>query len=369
MPRTRTRPLILHVDDDEGARLGTARVLESAGFQVVLAETGAEGLSVAHARTPDLVVLDVDLPDLDGFEVCRRLRGDAALAGTPVLHLSGARLAPADKVSGLDGGADAYLVRPVEPDVLVATVRALLRVRRAEERSRRLLRRLQRTERAREDALSAAWNAVNEPLSAIEISGPGLRGAVANDVVARERLSAVLDAASRIRSAVQTLVELARAEARLPLSVGTYDARALLERSRGTLEAALAPAGAVLAVDLPAAGVALRCDARRLTDALVAALGAGVPALAAGQRVTLAAVAEADGLHLWISAPDAVSVPWHTEGLEPFWTARAEGRRGASALLSLARALVHAQGGRLWVEEDRRALHVTMPGATDAAAT
>lgn len=367
MPRTRARPLLLHVDDDEAARAGTARVFQAAGFQVALAETGAEGLSVARARLPDLVVLDVELPDLDGFEVCRRLRGDAALAGTPVLLLSGARLTPTDKVTGLEGGADAYLIRPVEPDVLVATVRALLRVRRAEEQTRRLLRRLQRPERAREDALAAAWSAVNEPLSAVEIAGAGLRAAVKGDVVARERLASVLEGATRVRAALQALLDLARAESRPPLDVGTRDARALLERSRGALEAALQPARAVLALDLPPAGVAVRCDERRLGEALAAALGAAAPSLRAGERVTLRAVEEPDEVHLVLAAPDAAAAPWPAAALEPFWTARSEKRRGASALLSLTLALVSAQGGRVWVEEDGRALHLTIPGGDVSA--
>lgn len=368
MSRTRARPLVLHVDDDPVARFGTERVLRPAGFQVVSAETGAEALSIARAQLPDLVLLDVDLPDLSGFEVCRRIRGDVAVAATPILHLSGARPQATDRVAGLEGGADAYLVQPVDPDVLVATIRALLRMRRAEEQARRLLRRLQRTERAREDALSAVWGAVNEPLSTIEISGAGLRAAVAADVVARGRLASVLEAASRVRAAVWTLLELARAEAHPPLAVGTHDARAFLDRHRASFEASVESAGGVLALELPPEGVGLRCDPRRLADALRAALGAAAPSLARGGRLTLRARPEAGELHLWLVAPDAPSSPWRAAALEPLWTARAEGRREASALVALARALVDAQGGRVWVDERARAFHLSLPCGEPLAA-
>src|SRR6202000_411544 len=85
------------------------------------------------AEGPDLVILDVRLPDIDGFEVCRRIKSEPATRDIPVLHLSASLVTSADKAQGLDVGADAYLIRPVEPVELIATVNALLRARRSEE--------------------------------------------------------------------------------------------------------------------------------------------------------------------------------------------------------------------------------------------
>src|SRR5215203_5139458 len=120
---------ILHIEDDPANRYATGRILQREGFTVREAATGAEGLRLL-SEEPDLVILDVRLPDLSGFEVCRRIKADPATATIPVLHLS------ASYVTGLEGGADAYLVQPVDPDVLVATAKALLRLRRAEEKYR-----------------------------------------------------------------------------------------------------------------------------------------------------------------------------------------------------------------------------------------
>jgi PAS domain S-box-containing protein len=122
---------ILNVDDDEATRFTFSWALREAGFEVREAGTGAEALRLAAAG-PDLVLLDVNLPDLDGFEVCRRLKADPATAAIPVLHVSGAKVGGLDKAQGLDGGADGYLTKPVEPDELVAHVKALLRIRQAE---------------------------------------------------------------------------------------------------------------------------------------------------------------------------------------------------------------------------------------------
>ena len=127
---------ILVVDDNAATRYSTARVLRSKGFEVVEATNGQRALDLARNGV-DLVLLDVGLPDMDGFEVCRRLREDARSAHLPVLHLSATFMRDADRITGLDAGAIGYLTHPVEPPVLIATVCALLRARRAENETRR----------------------------------------------------------------------------------------------------------------------------------------------------------------------------------------------------------------------------------------
>lgn len=124
---------VLHVDDDEASRYIVGRILADADFRVEYASTGAEGLHLAASCQPDLIILDVKLPDMDGFEVCRRLKADPSTAITPILHLSAHFVRGRDRVRGLDIGADAYLAQPVEPDELVATARALIRIKVAEE--------------------------------------------------------------------------------------------------------------------------------------------------------------------------------------------------------------------------------------------
>jgi len=132
MMRPTNGTLILNVDDNDGARYAKSRVLRLAGFDIVEAATGGEALVKVQQLRPTLVLLDTRLPDLNGFEVCQRIKGDAATAGTLVLQTSASFLARADKIRALDGGADNYLVEPIEPEELIANVNALLRLGRAE---------------------------------------------------------------------------------------------------------------------------------------------------------------------------------------------------------------------------------------------
>jgi two-component system response regulator MprA len=115
---------LLVVDDDRGLRDVLRRALSLSGYEVLLAESGAQALSEVTGSVPDAMVLDVGLPDIDGLEVCRLLRREGNRI--PVLMLT-ARDAISDRIDGLDAGADDYLVKPFDIDELKARLRALLR--------------------------------------------------------------------------------------------------------------------------------------------------------------------------------------------------------------------------------------------------
>ena len=145
-------PRVLVVDDTEGNRYATSRLLRSAGFEVEESTTGGEALAAVQ-RHPDLIVLDVNLPDMTGFEVVERLRRSPELASIPVLHLSASFTSNADHARGLEQGADAYLTHPIDPTVFVATVRALIRASTADRRTRDAARDWQATFDALADAV------------------------------------------------------------------------------------------------------------------------------------------------------------------------------------------------------------------------
>ncbi len=128
---------ILFIDDNPTNRYVLQRHLAGSGFRVTEADSGEAGLQAIAQSPPDLIILDVRLPDISGFEVCQRLKENPTTASIPVLHLSAAYTRSQDRAQGLEMGADAYLVQPVEAVELLATVRALLRLYAAERTAKR----------------------------------------------------------------------------------------------------------------------------------------------------------------------------------------------------------------------------------------
>ena len=121
-----TNPLILLVDDEPDFIWAIQHSLRDAGYDVLTAQDGLEALAIAQRHNPGLVILDIGLPYLNGFEVCSRMRQDPALADTPIIFLS-MRNTCTDQVQGLGKGGDDYLVKPIDHRILKAHIQAILR--------------------------------------------------------------------------------------------------------------------------------------------------------------------------------------------------------------------------------------------------
>lgn len=130
MTTMRARPLILNVDHDMANRYVKTRSLQVGEMEVLEADSGATALDVIRERQPVLVLLDVNLPDVDGLEFCRRIKTE--WPDIIIIQISATAISAADKVLGLESGADCYLTTPVEPMELIAIARAMLRLRHAE---------------------------------------------------------------------------------------------------------------------------------------------------------------------------------------------------------------------------------------------
>ncbi|MFH0995226.1 MAG: response regulator [Pseudomonadota bacterium] len=119
---------VLVVDDDPDVLFATSRIVESAGYKVLKASTGSECMKTARENRPDLILLDVVLPDTEGTELCKLIKTDPYFEGTFVVLLSGSRISSSEQAEGLDIGADGYIARPISNQELKARVKAMVRI-------------------------------------------------------------------------------------------------------------------------------------------------------------------------------------------------------------------------------------------------
>jgi DNA-binding response OmpR family regulator len=133
----RTPPRILVVDDNRTNIKIVQTRLASEGYDIVTAADGEAALEAAHAQQPDLILLDIMMPKLDGIEVCRRLRADPQFPFTPIILVT-AMADTKDVIAGLDAGGDEYLTKPIDHGALVARVRSMLRIKALHDRAEKL---------------------------------------------------------------------------------------------------------------------------------------------------------------------------------------------------------------------------------------
>jgi signal transduction histidine kinase len=228
MPHTST---VVVVDDNEAGRFAKANILRRAGFNVHEAATGREALAAVAALMPDVVVLDVNLPDISGFEVCRQLKARPSPA--QVLQISATAVREQDRIEGLSSGADTYLVEPITPEILIATTRALLRIKRSEqrlaelaEREREARREAEQANRAKDDFLAVLSHELRTPLNAMSGWLWQLKRRPADEAL-RARAIDGLSRGLRLQARlIDDLLDISRIEkGKIDLSLHTVDLR------------------------------------------------------------------------------------------------------------------------------------------------
>jgi two-component system, sensor histidine kinase and response regulator len=236
-------PFILNVDDYLPGRYARTRVLKQLGLPVLEAGSGTEAIEIMDSHRPALVLLDVNLPDMSGFEVCRRIRGNPETAATIVLHISASSIQTQHQVHGLDAGADGYLVEPVEPEVLLATVNSYLRARRAEEALRKS------TEELRWFSYRVAHD-LQEPLRTITLYSQLLKTqlGIQPETESANALEFIGGAAKRMMSFMDGLLQYSQT-AGTERVLAPFDCEAALAGVESNLEAAIRDSGATITHD------------------------------------------------------------------------------------------------------------------------
>ncbi len=336
---------ILNVDDYDPSRYARTKVLQQAGFRVVEATTGKQALELAAEHNPMLILLDVNLPDMSGFDVCQLMRKDPRIKATPILHISASSVQSYHQVHGLNSGADSYLVEPIDPAVLIATIKAVLRAREAEEALRQANAELEWF------AYRVAHD-LSEPLRTITAHTQLLELELGDKVEgnASQCLHFVVDAAQRMRFFIDDLLRYAQTT-HSDQQLTTVDSEGLLTRIIATLEAAIAGTGARITHDpLPAVGAdaGIEYVFQNLVGNAIKYRREGVP-----PEIHVSAREDADA---WLfSVRDngvGIDARYRKDVFKIFRRLHGGEIPGNGIGLALCQKIIQTQGGAIWVESE-----------------
>jgi len=355
---------ILNVDDYAPGLYARTKILRQAGFDVLEATTGSQTLRMVSEHKPAVVLLDVNLPDIHGFEVCRRIRTNPALAATTILHISASSVQEQQQVHGLNTGADGYLIEPVDPAVLIATIRAYLRVRQAEIALRR----------SNEDLERFAYRVtheLNEPLRTITMHGQllELRLAGALDAEALKSFQFMQDGVRRMRAFIDDLLRYSQST-HAGSDVRLLDLGVVLTEAIGSLGAAIEESGARITHDpLPVLVTDSRIEhvLQNLISNAIKYSRKGVT-----PEIHVSAKLEDDA---WVFA-----IRDNGMGIEPqyqqvifqvFHRLHGKDIPGTGVGLALAQKIIETNAGKMWVESEPgvgSTFYFTIPVASETAA-
>ena len=324
-------PRVLFVEDDIGKRYVIARQLRAAGFDVVEAQTGAEALAKLSADF-DITILDMKLPDMYGWDLCKRIKENPQTSSIMVLELSATMATPADRARGLELGADAYLIHPVEMVELVATLRALYRLRRAE----------RERERHRELFLGTVGHDLRNPLQTILTATQVLSASAALGPGERKVVGTIERTADRMRRLIdQLLIFTQGAAGGVPIHRQMVDLGELVRTA--VREHA---AGHDIAIDdQPGAPVSI--DPERITQ-LIDNLVTNAIRYGTG-RVTIRLAREADGVAIAVHNDGAPIPPSKLDSLFDPYRRATSSRGGVGLGLYIVDQIARGHGGSVHV--------------------
>ncbi|HKX51503.1 MAG TPA: response regulator [Candidatus Binatia bacterium] len=344
---------ILNVDDHDAGRYAKSRILQLAGYRVVEAATGADALRLIREAKPQLILLDVKLPDVDGTQLCRTIKSDPLSAQIMVLQISAVHTTRADRIHGLECGADTYLIEPVQADELLATVNALLRLYDRERENRQLVAQLRNADRQKDDFLAALAHELRNPLGVVSNAFDILPETQTPEPVSQELRDIIGRQIGLMSRLVDDLLDISRiARGQIGLAREPCDFAAIARQTVDDYRAILESNGLELTLDVPSHPVWVVGDCTRLAQSISNLLQNAGKFTSAGDTVTVKLVDNPDEHCAVLSVRDTgigMESDFLARIFEPFSQFDpGVGRKGGLGIgLSLVKGLIELHGGEV----------------------
>lgn len=346
--------VVLVVDDEARNRELLHDLLEVRGYTVLAASDGEEGLSIAREQLPDAVLLDVMMPRIDGFEVCRMLKADESTAFIPVLLVTSLD-AREDRLNGIEAGANDFIPKPIDSADLLLRVRNAVSTKRLYDQVARQYRHLQALEAARDNLVHMIVHDLRSPLTGLQayLDLLLMSSAATADEEIQEFAGEAKAIAQRLSQMITQVLDVSRFEAgKMPVAPQLVDLTQLVRTAVTTLGPP--PSGVKLVYDLPGQPTPAECDPDLISRVIANLVGNAYKFSPEGEAVLIAL--ELRGRWARVTVSDSgpgVPAEMRSHIFEKFGQAsNAGGGRGASTGLGLTfcKLAVEAHGGWIGVE-------------------
>ena len=367
------KPTVLVVDDTPD-NLALMSTLLKGHYKVRVANTGEEALRMAVAHPPDLILLDVMMPGMDGREVCQRLKENPGTASVPVIFLT-SNDQEADEELGLNLGAVDYITKPFSTPITLARIRNHTRMKQQADQlaamaveSDRLRDEAQRATRAHEDVVAVVAHDLRNPLSTILMAARLLQAPEGDDArLARAKLGErITRAASRMETLIKDLLDLAAIEAgQLAVDQQPIEVQPLAAEALEMMLPLATGKGLNLSLRLEDADTLLSCDRGRVLQVFANLIGNAIKFTLSGGRITV--IGRIDNTAYRFTVQDSgpgIAADQVPHIFDRYWQGRNTDRRGVGLGLSIAAGIVAMHGGRIWADSELgegSAFHFTLP--------
>jgi two-component system sensor histidine kinase/response regulator len=326
--------------------------LESRNYTVLAAADGEQGLALARDRLPDVVLLDVMMPRLTGFEVCRRLKSEQRTAMIPVLLVTSLD-ARQDRLAGIDAGANDFITKPIDAGDLILRVRNAAATKRLHDRVALQLRQLQELESARDTLTHMIVHDLRSPLTGLQGYLDLLHTVADGNAEVVDYVSEAQLIASRLTEMISQVLDVSRLEAgQMPLTLKETDLVALLPEAVSSLGPP--PSDITVKYEIPESATMIRCDPDLISRVVVNLVGNAFKFTPRGGLVRLGLLAEADRVRLTVT-DNGPGIPPELRGkvFEKFGQAplgQAAGVRSSGLGLTFCKLAIEAHKGKIGIE-------------------
>jgi signal transduction histidine kinase len=283
------RPLVLDVSGAPGELTPAASILKGADVEVLRARDGATALVIARESAPDVVLIDVSLPDLDGYEVTQRIRADEATVGISVVHTSAGPMTAQAKRDSFEAGADAYLAQPFDAAEVKAVVRSFTRLRDAERAALRRAEALDADNQRKDEFMAMLGHEMRNPLGALRVGLSLLEACGPDEERASRARAAIGRQSDRLVRLVDDLLDVARiTHGKLRLDARPVDLGHVVAGAVEVARSSFEQHGVALSLEMTSADLVVDGDATRLEQIVANLLDNALKYTPSGRRVDVA---------------------------------------------------------------------------------